>query len=87
MQYPRVFYNEGIANLCIEDYPVACRSFIKAIQSQVQVDIISGVREELHRNYTSAWEALRIAFELSGQENLAELADQRRMDDILLKLQ
>ena len=83
--YPRIYYNRGIAHLCMERYDEASSAFMKAIKAQMPVDILTGVKEELHKNYTSTWEALKISFEMAGKEQLAAMAEKRMSDLFTLK--
>lgn len=78
--YPRVYYNRGIAYLCMERYDEASKAFMDAIRAQMPVDILTGVKEELHKNYTTTWEALKISYEMGGKEDLAAMAEKRMTD-------
>lgn len=81
IDHPRIHYNRGIALMCTDAYDEAARSFIRAIDRQLPVDVISGVREELHPSYKAPWEALRITFSLAGREDLAK-SDSMKLADI-----
>lgn len=85
--YPRVYYNRGISLMCMENYQDAARSFVQAINMQLPVDVVSGIREELLPSYTSVWEALRVTFDLMGSPVLSQLCDQRRLSEIASQLQ
>jgi hypothetical protein len=57
--------------MCSDQYNLAAHEFVRSIEAQVPVDVVSGVREELIGSYTAPWEALRVNFSISGREDLA----------------
>lgn len=69
--YPRILYNEGIALMCLNRHEEAARSFVRAIESQLPVDVLSNVKPELQPNYSAPLEALRINFSIAGNEAFA----------------
>ena len=70
---PRVLFNQGISQMCSKDYYAATKSFIQALQHQLPVDVVHGVRAELADRYTTIWETLRSTIELSDLPNREQL--------------
>lgn len=63
---PRVHYNRGVSLMCSKYHEDATKSFIRALQNQLPVDVVEGVDPELVERYTAIWDTLRSNCEASG---------------------
>lgn len=86
---PRVLYNRGISFMCSKHHAEAARAFVEALQHQLPVDVVQGVKPELVERYLAIWDTLRSNIEVSElpeRERLLALCAARDLPALLRHL-
>lgn len=65
--------------MCVSRHEEAARAFVRAIDTQLPVDIVSNIKPELLLNYSAPMEALRTNFAIWGNEAFAADCDQSQL--------
>lgn len=77
-EYPRIYYNQAISYLSLEQYTTAAQLFIKAYELQAHADV-SQIKSELSDNYQTPLEGLKITLSIARRDDLLEPFDLERI--------